>query len=186
MTELSPTARVILGMVRLGRRTGYDIKSLVDNSTRFFWAASYGQIYPELKRLEEAGLITAAEPAGGRRRTEYELTEEGEEALHDWLTSEEEPLFELRDEGMLKLFFADALRPEETVAQLERTQARHRRAAARLREIQRAVLEADGEKTRTSPYRTLLAGIEFHEFMAAGYHRLREAVAAAAAEEVPR
>ena len=44
-------------MLRLGRRTGYEIKSLVDVSTRFFWAASYGQIYPELARLEELGLV---------------------------------------------------------------------------------------------------------------------------------
>ena len=42
--ELSPTAYVILGMLRLGKRTGYDMKQLVDRSTRFFWAASYGQI----------------------------------------------------------------------------------------------------------------------------------------------
>ena len=53
--ELSKTAYVILGMLRLGKRTGYEIKSRVDVSTRFFWAASYGQIYPELKRLEDAG-----------------------------------------------------------------------------------------------------------------------------------
>ena len=52
---LSPTGRVILGMIRMGRRTGYDIKQLVDVSARFFWSASYGQIYPELKRLEEGG-----------------------------------------------------------------------------------------------------------------------------------
>ena len=45
-------------MLKLGRRTGYEIKSLVDVSTRFFWAASYGQIYPELARLEELGLVT--------------------------------------------------------------------------------------------------------------------------------
>src|SRR4051812_24633320 len=53
---LSKTAYVILGMLRLDRRTGYEIKSLVDVSTRFFWAASYGQIYPELARLEDGGL----------------------------------------------------------------------------------------------------------------------------------
>ena len=57
MTPLTPTGRVILGMIALGRQTGYDIKQLVDKSTRHFWSASYGQIYPELRRLEEQGLI---------------------------------------------------------------------------------------------------------------------------------
>ena len=54
---LTPTARVILGMIALGKQTGYDIKQFVDKSTRHFWAASYGQIYPELRRLEEQGLV---------------------------------------------------------------------------------------------------------------------------------
>ena len=62
MEQLSPTAYVILGMVRREPRSGYEIKALVDNSTRFFWAASYGQIYPELKRLSEAGLVGAPTP----------------------------------------------------------------------------------------------------------------------------
>src|SRR2546421_362366 len=57
MTDLSPTGRVVLGMLALGNRTGYDIKQVVDKSTRHFWAASYGQIYPELRRLEDQGLV---------------------------------------------------------------------------------------------------------------------------------
>ncbi len=60
--ELSPTAYVILGMVSREPRSGYEIKAVVDNTTRFFWAASYGQIYPELKRLSAAGLIEGATP----------------------------------------------------------------------------------------------------------------------------
>jgi hypothetical protein len=33
---------VILGRLKIGRGTGYDIKQMVDFSTRFFWATSYG------------------------------------------------------------------------------------------------------------------------------------------------
>src|SRR5207248_2524917 len=105
---LTPTGRVILGMVALGKRTGYDIKQLVDRSVRYFWAASYGQIYPELRRLEEQGLITGrSEPSGGRARTVYELTEAGEQALAGWLAGDISVHWEPRDEGMLKLFFSD-------------------------------------------------------------------------------
>src|SRR3954453_8740529 len=103
--ELTPTGRVILGMIAFGKRTGYDIKAFVDRTTRYFWAASYGQIYPELKRLEDQGLVGGrSEPSGGRRRTVYELTDEGAAALQQWLGSDEEMVYELRDEGMLKLF----------------------------------------------------------------------------------
>src|SRR4051795_9355848 len=97
--DLPKTAYVILGMLALGKRTGYEIKSLVDVSTRFFWAASYGQIYPEFARLEAAGLIRA-EPAASdsRGRRPYELTEDGEAALRDWLLSPEPLHLELRHE----------------------------------------------------------------------------------------
>ena len=73
--ELSATAYVILGMVSREARSGYEIKALVDGTTRFFWAASYGQIYPELKRLAAAGLIEGVDaPRGERKRTVYAIT----------------------------------------------------------------------------------------------------------------
>src|ERR1700747_734512 len=96
--ELNPTGRVILGMIAFGKSTGYDIKQFVDKTTRYFWAASYGQIYPELRRLEEEGLGGGRpEPSGARARTAYELTDAGREALIGWLTSDAEPGYELRD-----------------------------------------------------------------------------------------
>ncbi len=68
--ELSPTAHVILGMLGWRPMSGYEIKSIVDKSTRFFWAASYGQIYPELRRLAGAGLIEGdADPQGAESAT---------------------------------------------------------------------------------------------------------------------
>src|SRR5690348_11142018 len=79
---LTATGRVILGMLSLGSQTGYDIKSFVDKTTRHFWAASYGQIYPELRRLEQLGLVRGRpEPTGGRARTVFELTDAGRAAL---------------------------------------------------------------------------------------------------------
>ena len=111
MKELSPTARVILGLLMLRPRSGYDIKQFVDKSIRFFWSASYGQIYPELRRLEEAGLVEGVEEATGERmRTTYGLTTPGRQAVLDWLR-EPPDTFELRNEGMLKVFLADALPP---------------------------------------------------------------------------
>ena len=161
--ELSKTSYVILGMLRLGRRTGYEIKSLVDVSTRFFWAASYGQIYPELSRLEELGLVRGKEDrSNGRRRKAYELTAAGKRALHDWLTSEDELHIELRHEGALKFFFSDALTAEEQLALLRHTRATHERIAEQLRAI-------EPESTTGKPPAPLLTlefGIAYQEFLA--------------------
>jgi DNA-binding PadR family transcriptional regulator len=155
MTSLSPTGRVILGMLALGNRTGYEIKQVVDRSTRFFWAASYGQIYPELRQLEEQGLVRGhPEPSGERARIAYELTEAGEQALREWLASEDEPLYELRDEGMLKLFFSDSL-PERRVENIRAMRERHQRKLAQLQ-----ALEPKAGEMRPGPRTTLELGIE--------------------------
>src|SRR6266513_1707228 len=138
--ELSPTARVLLGMIRKGRRTGYEIKQLVDVSTRFFWAASYGQIYPELRRLEEMGLIEGNDvPSGARRRRAYSLTPAGE----DWLASDSELVYEVRDEGLLRVFFADAMTTAEAVDHLRRMRRRHEEVVARLEEIEPAAAQSE-------------------------------------------
>src|SRR3954454_925009 len=134
--ERSPTAYVILGMLRWRPMSGYEIKSLVDTSTRFFWAASYGQIYPELRKLSAAGLIEGkASPQGGRRRNVYRLTPAGRSELESWLTRDAE-VFELRDEGLLKLFFADAGGGEAAIQALDAKRREHERVLARLEEIE--------------------------------------------------
>jgi DNA-binding PadR family transcriptional regulator len=139
--ELSATAKVILGMLASQPRSGYEIKQLVDGSARFFWAASYGQIYPELKKLEEAGLVTGADSSqGARQRTTFKLTAAGRRAARDWIDSPPEVL-EMRDEGLLKLFFAGSIDPERA-AQVARERAAISRAkAAELRAISEQIEE---------------------------------------------
>ena len=157
--DLSATGRVVLGLIPFGKRTGYDIKTFVDKTTRYFWAASYGQIYPELKHLERQGLVCGrSEPSGGRARTVYELTEAGEGALEGWLASEDEPLYELRDEGMLKLFFSDSM-PEQRIEIVRAIRRREERALAHLRSI-----EPDASKGPQGSYLTLQMGIGLTEW----------------------
>lgn len=113
--KLGGVAPVILGFLSKRPKSGYDIKVAVDRSTRFFWAASYGQIYPELRRLEQAGLVRGeSRPTGGRRRRVYEITPTGLAALREWLL-EPGAGCELRDLGLLKIFFASALDEDEAI-----------------------------------------------------------------------
>ncbi|MEA2207498.1 MAG: hypothetical protein QOE77_4274 [Blastocatellia bacterium] len=161
--ELSATARVLLAMIRRGVTTGYEIKQLVDNSTRFFWAASYGQIYPELKKLEEAGLIAGShEPQGGRQRRAYKLTPAGEQALDNWLRSTQELTYELRDEGLLKLFFSDQQPPTARLNLLRRMRRRHEQVVAQLTAIEPAAAEGGG-----GPHQVLRFGLAQHRWIVA-------------------
>jgi DNA-binding PadR family transcriptional regulator len=162
MEQLSPTAYVILGFTRSEPRSGYEIKALVDNSTRFFWAASYGQIYPELKRLSEAGLIVGSDtPTGGRKRTVCEITDDGEEELRAWLRQPPQT-FEMRDEGLLKLFFADALPREEAIEILRSMRAQRLAVNERLRAIE----QLKGEIDDPFPMIVLQGGLEFSKWFA--------------------
>ncbi len=164
--ELSPTAYVILGMVSREPRSGYEIKALVDETTRFFWAASYGQIYPELKRLSEAGLVEGVDsPRGDRKRTLYAITDAGERELMEWLRRPPQT-FEMREEGLLKLFFAGVL-PAEEAAETLRWMREHRLGvAARLREIEPQAREKHDQNEDPYPLIVLQGGIEFNEWFA--------------------
>jgi DNA-binding PadR family transcriptional regulator len=130
MSTLSPTARVILGLLAWGPRTGYEIKQVTDRSTRFFWGASYGQIYPELRRLETAGLVESREEPRGRvPRRIYSLTSAGRTALDGWLAGSDDH-YEVRDEGLLKLFFGDLMPKEQLLELVRRRRAWHAETAA--------------------------------------------------------
>ena len=118
---------------------------------------------PSSRRLEQLGLVTGeVDRANGRRRKAYELTEAGERALHDWLTSDEPLHIELRHEGALKFFFSDALTPEEQLDQLRRIRETHEDVAAQLRAI-----EPESEAGKPpAPLMTLEFGIAYQEFLA--------------------
>ena len=49
--ETTAVTWAVLGLLVQRPRSGYELKQSVDRTIRHFWAASYGQIYPELKRL---------------------------------------------------------------------------------------------------------------------------------------
>jgi len=126
---------VILGLLAMRPLSGYDIKAVVDRSTRFFWAASYGQIYPELRRLEAEGLVQGEDaPNGGRQRRVYSITPAGRKALVEWLLGRTVTI-ELRDESLLRLFFADALPKEQALLLLEGRKLGHEQYLAALRAI---------------------------------------------------
>ena len=158
--ELDGVAPVILGFLNRQARSGYDIKAAVDRSTRFFWAASYGQIYPQLRRLEQAGLVRGvSQPTGGRQRRVYEITDEGRAALREWLLSPEAG-YELRDLGLLKLFFASALSREEALEVLAAFRAVREDVLRRLR-----IVEANPQRPRGGFGEIVLAyGLERHEW----------------------
>jgi DNA-binding PadR family transcriptional regulator len=138
--RLNQTGRIVLAMIAEGHNTGYAIRAEIKRSTRLYWGASVGGIYPELRRLVEGGLITARDnPRGEAVRHHYELTDAGREALQRWLTDPAEPTLEVRDEALLQLRFAGVLDPVGQLEIIRRMRALHERRASELE----ALLDAD-------------------------------------------
>ena len=103
---------VIEGYLMENDYSGYDIKQNME-SVKFF-NASYGSIYPALKRMEADGLISSREIVeGGKYKRVYSIKKKGREQFLSWL--EKSPnIIKSDNEHIIKTFFYKYL-PEEKV-----------------------------------------------------------------------
>ena len=97
---------IILGIINIQSMTGYEIKQVFDKSLTFFSGASYGSIYPTLKKLEKAGLVsvTVEVQDGKPNRKIYAITEKGRNTYLDSLLMPIKPT-RLKNDLLTRLFF---------------------------------------------------------------------------------
>jgi PadR family transcriptional regulator AphA len=111
--EGGATPNALLGLLSLRPMSGYDIRQVISESIGYFWSESYGQIYPGLKRLAAAGLVSkkTERKKGGPDRNVYTLTAKGRQRLREWL---KQPVADTvpRNELLLKLFFGAHVPPQ--------------------------------------------------------------------------
>ena len=106
VTRLTPTSYVVLGLVeQLGTATPYDLKQMAALGVGNFWSLPHTQLYSEPARLTEAGFLAEERERSGRRRRLYSLTKKGREALERWRSEPTADLYEIRDAGLLRLYF---------------------------------------------------------------------------------
>jgi PadR family transcriptional regulator AphA len=130
--NLTATSYVVLGLLdALGPCTSYDLERAVAGSVGSFWSFPRSQLYSEPARLAGIGLLREEQEQTGRRRRTYTLAPPGREALREWLAHATGSGTEIRDLGLLKLFFGGAAESPEHVAANAREQAAsHRRQLA--------------------------------------------------------
>jgi len=145
----SATPYVALGLLTYEPMTGYEIRTTIEQSIGQFWSESFGQLYPTLRGLVDAGDVTVGEPEGPRGRRVYTVTAQGRERLIAWLARPTPTRPGPRDELLLRLFFGHLVPPETL-----RRQVQERRDAL-AREEERLDALADrlhGEAEPESPY----------------------------------
>jgi PadR family transcriptional regulator, regulatory protein AphA len=110
--RLTTTSYVVLGLVELCEpATPYEIKQAAEASTSHFWTLAHTQLYSECSRLSREGLLDERQEEAGRHRKLYRLTEAGTAALDAWRAEPVSEFPELRDPGILKLFFGAEVGP---------------------------------------------------------------------------
>jgi DNA-binding PadR family transcriptional regulator len=138
---LPNTSYAILGLLSFDRElSGYELKQLADGSLRFFyWSPAMSQVYAQLDRLEELGLVTSRDVQGeGTRLTRvFRITATGQRELRRWLeVSPVEPPV-LKHTVALRLFFGHLADPERLRAVLDEHSRRCRETLAELDVVKR-------------------------------------------------
>lgn len=112
---------IILGFLMRQSMSGYDIKQHMGYSTSHFIDASFGSIYPSLKRLEQKGLLNSKEEiSNGKIKKIYSITEGGKEEFLKWLKEPIKASKSSMEIALAKIFFYDNLPKEDAINLISR------------------------------------------------------------------
>jgi PadR family transcriptional regulator, regulatory protein AphA len=122
--RIDDSAFAVLGLIALrGPSTAYELKRALSRITSHFWSVPHVTPYRATTELARAGMLTAEQERGGRRRRVYSLTDEGRSALRAWLSEPTSETMTIRDPGQLRLLFAELTDPA-AIVELARAQSR--------------------------------------------------------------
>ena len=118
--RLTTSSYAILGLLAIQPWATYDLAKLMRRSVHFFWPRAESNLYAEPKRLVEAGFAEAREEWNGdRKRTVYSITDQGREALRDWLATETAAQ-RLESEPHLRLLYGNYGTKDDLLATIDR------------------------------------------------------------------
>ncbi|WP_033169191.1 PadR family transcriptional regulator [Selenomonas sp. ND2010] len=110
MAQKNVLKYIILGLLNREELAGYDIKKLFEEELGDFWYSNHSQIYPELRRMEEDGLISSRTELVGKKLEKkfYQITKDGQKLLSAWMDEPLNPPVPTRDEFTMKLYLLDS------------------------------------------------------------------------------
>jgi len=143
----------LLGSLADQPRTGYALLKHFEQSLAYAWPASHSQIYPELARLVDEGLIEQTD-SGARNSKTYAVTDAGLADMRRWLL-ETPPERRVRSDAALRTFFLWLLAPDEAEHQLEEERSYWQSVLDDFRRIQE---EPTGRNKKARTLRIALEG----------------------------
>ncbi len=129
---MTPLQYALLGLLARSPMSGYDVTKLFEHNLGNIWTARHSQIYPDLARLQEEGLIAQTE-TGPRGRKTYKTTEAGLAEVRRWLR-EARPEQSQQNTGLIPIFLLWLVEKSEARDYLARERVYHRAQVERLRQ----------------------------------------------------
>lgn len=153
----------VLTLLDIEPGSGYDLKRRFERSVSHFWSASHQQMYRELHRLHDEGLLDCVEQpqAGKSDKKIYTLTDRGRQVLKDWV-QQPAPAQKIREPFLVQLFAGHHLSREQAREAVQRQMEQHRALLASYQEQNERVLNRDPKLQQRYwlAHQTLLLGIE--------------------------
>ena len=117
----------ILGLINRSPLTGYDMTKSFNEGLVEFWYAKHSQIYPELKKLTDEGLISYETIIQGEKLEKklYTITEKGKKTLQKWLAKDDPLEPTPKDIFRLKAYFCDEMDSKTLLKQFQSALDKH-------------------------------------------------------------
>jgi PadR family transcriptional regulator AphA len=143
---------VLLGLLAIEPMSGYDLGLTIRASVGHFWNESYGQIYPNLKKLARDEFVSCKTERrkGKPDRRIYSITEKGRERLTKWLAVPPQPEIP-RNELLLKLFFGEQVPAHVLIGYVERMAKESRALVELLEQAEREEIDKN-QRYPGAPY----------------------------------
>ena len=142
----------ILGLLNYSDMHGYRIKEHIEKNFGHMWSINFGQIYPNLKDLEEEGFINMLEVApsenGGPQKKLYSITEKGIDEFSRWLAESPKKPMLIRDPFLLKFAFFGFGKDDQAMKKILDEQIENFEVQLKRRQINRKRWERQGVYVR--------------------------------------
>ena len=152
----------ILTLLETEEGSGYDLLKRFKQRLGFFWNASHQQIYLQLKKMTEEGLIVfdIEKQSGKPDRKVYRVTDEGHQVLMDWF---ENPVKvdKVNDALLVKLYAGHLVETEVLQQEIQQHKLIHQRMLDTFLALEEEFLSLSNKdkKHYELPYLTLRRGI---------------------------
>jgi DNA-binding PadR family transcriptional regulator len=163
----------LLALLQEEEATGYELAKRFDAGVSHYWHALPQQIYQELSRMEEEGLVSGEVVVQEKRPNKriFSVTAIGQEKLAEWQL-ERAPVPLLKSELLVKVFasdFGNEAAIDALIVSLEEYVAFAREKFAIYEQFRDGMFKGRDEETflrttrRAGPYLTLKRGLMFEE-----------------------